>query len=275
MGTDYFEFARKLSYQAGQMIRNNFLRVANSSEKRPDRSYVTAIDRALNRLLIEAVSAEYPGHGVLGAEEDFGTGNESFQWVCDPLGGTTPFLLGIPSSIFMLALTFEARPVAATVYDPFGDYLYHAQDSRGAYCNGKQIRVSNEPLSSGFFVFGSDAIRFESRIAARGGQVEAVAGNGYKCMLIARGSAVGTIKGSADFHDVTPAAFIISEAGGVVTDFDGRPVQTTSQIKGGVILSNRASHDELLAVAQAAASRAWDEQFTAGRRAAPDGPGSS
>ena len=73
-------------------------------------------------------------------------------------------------------------------------------------------------------------------------------------MMVACGKAVGTIKETADFHDIAPAALIVVEAGGQVTALDGSPLALEGEIQGGVIISNGLVHQRLVEVAEAAAA---------------------
>jgi fructose-1,6-bisphosphatase/inositol monophosphatase family enzyme len=75
-------------------------------------------------------------------------------------------------------------------------------------------------------------------------------------MIVARGEAIGTVKQTADFHDVAPAALIVTEAGGRVTALDGSRLALDREITLGVIISNHIAHDQLVeAVARWAALR--------------------
>lgn len=82
-----------------------------------------------------------------------------------------------------------------------------------------------------------------------GGHVELVRGTGFKSMMVACGEAAGTVKETADFHDVAPAALIVTEAGGRITAMDGSRLSLDRQITAGVIISNDLAHEQLVEVA--------------------------
>jgi len=250
MADEYLSFARELALEAGRIIRQGF-GVASDVKYKADDSPVTDIDARVNQVIIDRIGSKYPGHGVLGEEEDLGAGREYYRWICDPLDGTVPYILGIPNSLFMIALMEATSLLIAVAYDPFAGRLYHAAKHGGAFCNNFPIRVSGQTLRDGYVVVGADSVSFIDPIRRAGGRIEPVPGTGYKSMMVACGKAVGTIKETADFHDIAPAALIIAEAGGQVTALDGSPLTLDTRIEGGVIMSNGLAHQDLIEAAQA------------------------
>ncbi|GIG69204.1 inositol monophosphatase family protein [Phytomonospora endophytica] len=245
---DYLEFALSLARRAGGLIADAFNTNVQADVK-SDGSPVTEVDREINRLVIDAIQERHPHHAILGEEGAVGSGKEEFKWICDPLDGTKPFLLGVPNSVFMIALMHAGNLLLAVVYDPFTKNMFHAIRGRGAYCNNDRIHVSEQRLDEGYVVLGTDSYPFIEGILNAGGRVEPVSGSGYKSMMIAKGSAVATIRQQADFHDVAPSALIVEEAGGKVTGLDGSRLVLDRAI-GGAIISNGVAHAELVELAQ-------------------------
>jgi histidinol-phosphatase len=255
MPDSYLAFAAELAVAAGEIIREGFNRASVIAVK-ADGSPVTDIDVRVNRLVAETIQRRYPGHGVRGEEQDLGTGDETYQWICDPLDGTLPYLNGLPNSMFMLALTRESEVLAAVAYDPFADHMYRAARQGGAFCDGRPIRVARLGLGAGRVVLGTSSAVLIEAVSPMAGHVELVPGTGFKSMMVARGEAIGTVKQTADFHDVAPAALIVTEAGGRVTALDGSRLALDREITLGVIISNHIAHDQLVeAVARWAALR--------------------
>lgn len=246
---EYLAFARELALAAGHIIRQGFDETHKVAHK-ADGSPVTDIDIQVNQIVLEQIRSHYPGHGLLGEERNFGTGFESYRWICDPLDGTVPYILGLPNSLFMLALMGEPGLLIAVAYDPFANRLYHAAKDGGAFCNSSPIHVSGHGLSDGYVLLGTDSLSFANAIRQADGRIGMVSGSGYKSMMVARGKAVALIKETADFHDIAPAALIVTEAGGQVTALDGSPLILDRHIDGGVIISNGLAHPALVKVAQ-------------------------
>lgn len=242
----YLVFAKDLARQGGQLIRENFEKNLKI-EIKPDNSPVTQVDHAINELISQKIKAAYPEHGLLGEEADHGTGEEEFQWVCDPLDGTKAFVIGAPMSTCILGLTKAGQMLVSVVYNPYTDRLYHAVKDEGAFCNDQSISVSQRSLAeSGYVLLSESSFHFAKSIEAAGGRVEPMAGAGYRSMFIATGRCLATIQVKADFHDVGPASLIVEEAGGKVTDLNGETIIFNQPLSKGIILSNGAAHNELV-----------------------------
>jgi len=249
---DYLTFAKDLVRQGGKLIRDNF--DGNISiELKSDKTPVTWVDKQINDLIIEAVRTTYPAHGLLGEESDLGDGKEELQWLCDPIDGTKCFILGVPQCTCILALTKQGQILLSTIYNPFNDKLYHAVKGQGAFCNDKPIHVSDQPLKGGYVMLEASSFPYAEGIKHQGGDIESVAGTGYKCVMLAsgHGSAVLKTKGDVDFHDIGPSSLIVEEAGGKVTAYGGLPLRFDRPIANGVVLSNGITHEALLEITNA------------------------
>lgn len=244
---DRLHVAKDLARKAGAIIRDNF-GLAHSVELKSDLSPVTAIDKQINALVAETLKNTFPEDGLLGEEESYGTGNEKYQWICDPLDGTKPFILGLPFSVFMLALSQEGRMLLSVVYDPYVDKLYHAVRDEGAFCNGEPIRVNSEKIHEGYALVGADSFSFAAELKEHSRGIEPVPGTGYKCVMLASGRGLGMINDSADFHDIGPGSLIVEEAGGKVTGLSGEELGYSKEI-GGVVVSNGTVHEDFLKIA--------------------------
>jgi myo-inositol-1(or 4)-monophosphatase len=214
---NYLTFAQDLARQGGRLIKDNFEKNLEI-ELKSDHTPVTQVDKQINQLVIEAVQKTYPEHGLLGEEASLGTGNEEFQWLCDPLDGTKAFIMGVPLSTFILGLTKQGQILLAVVYNPFTDKLYHAVRGQGAFCNGQAIHVNREALANGGYVILSESsFELAEPIHATRAQIEPLPGAGYRAMVIASGRCSASLQGKADNHDVGPVSLIVEEAGGRVT----------------------------------------------------------
>jgi myo-inositol-1(or 4)-monophosphatase len=246
---DYLVFAKNLVKQGGKLIRDNFDRNI-SIEFKSDHTPVTEIDKQINNLFIKTVQTTYPEHGLLGEESNLGDGTEELQWLCDPIDGTKCFILGIPQCTCILALTKQGQVLLSTIYDPFSDRLYHAVRGQGAFCNDQPIHVNDQALKGSYVLLEASSFPSAEGIKKLGGDIESVAGTGYKCVMLAsgHGSAVLKTKGDVDFHDIGPSSLIVEEAGGKVTAYDGSALRYDRPITSGVILSNGITHEALIKI---------------------------
>jgi myo-inositol-1(or 4)-monophosphatase len=243
---EYLAFAKQLAREHGKLIATNFrknLEVAFKSDNSP----VTQVDKQINDAVRQAIISTYPNQGLLGEEANYGSGREEFQWLCDPLDGTKAFVMGVPTCVFMLALTTKGKLLLSVVYDPFEDKLYHALLGKGAFCNDARIHVNNQTMTGSYVLLDVTSAEFLKAVKQAGSTDVSVSGTGYKCMLLATGRCSGMIRGESDNHDIGPASLIVEEAGGKVSDFSGGGLSYNHPISE-VVLSNGLIHDQLLKI---------------------------
>jgi myo-inositol-1(or 4)-monophosphatase len=113
-----------------------------SSKERND--FVSEADRQAEAEIIAVIRKAYPGHSVLAEESGRDPGDsDEFQWIIDPLDGTTNFLHGLPHWAISVGLEQFGEMTAAVVFDPIRDELFWADKGSGAYVNDRRLRVSS------------------------------------------------------------------------------------------------------------------------------------
>lgn len=242
---DYLTFAKDLARQGGKLIKDAF-DTNLDIELKSDHTPVTQVDKRINSLVIDAIHTTYPTHGVLGEEESSSTGTEEYQWLCDPLDGTTPFIIGTKNSTFILGLLHAGELQLSVVYNPYDDKLYHAVQGRGAFCNDQPIHVNDQALAGSFVIYDNSSHILYDKIVASGAVAEPCQGAGFRSMLLAEGRLSAIVQLKADHHDVGPASLIVEEAGGKVTDLSGVRPCYDRPLSSGLILSNGICHSDLL-----------------------------
>ena len=192
--------------------------------------FVTEVDREAERLIIENIHAAYPDHGIL-AEESGRSGNDEFQWVIDPLDGTTNFIHGFPQFAVSIALKHKQRLMQAVVFDPLRQEMFTASRGAGAQINERRIRVSKrtalkDALIGTGFPF-RDMADLETYITTFRAVVTRTAGvrrAGAAALDLAY-VAAGRLDGFWEFGlsewDVAAGVLLIQESGGIVTEPDG------------------------------------------------------
>lgn len=250
---DYLSFAESFAREAGNIIKRDFLHVQRKFKS--DGSVVTATDIAINELLITRVKKEFPNHDVLGEEASSLDQKNGQVWVCDPLDGTLPFVMGIPTACFSLALVVKGQPVLGVVYDPFADRLFSAQAGRGSFCDGKRLSVSAVDSLNGTVVGLTssssatyDSVPLYQGVVGQGGRVFNIGSTVMMGMLVASGEFAGLIFPHASAHDVAAVTVIVEEAGGLCVDFQGN-VQEYDGLVNGFICAPKGVIKELVALA--------------------------
>jgi len=104
--------------------------------------FVTKVDHAAEESIIEIVRKAYPDHAVLAEESGASTERSEYQWVIDPLDGTTNFIHGFPQYCVSIAIRHRSALAHGVIYDPVKNELFTASKGRGAFLNDRRIRVS-------------------------------------------------------------------------------------------------------------------------------------
>lgn len=134
--------AVKAARRAGNIINraSRNLDIVAVREKAAN-DYVSEVDREAEKAIIDTLLTAYPGHAIL-AEESGAAGSSEYQWIIDPLDGTTNFLHGFPQYAVSIALAHKGVTTQAVIYDPAHNDLYTATRGRGAFLNETRMRVS-------------------------------------------------------------------------------------------------------------------------------------
>jgi myo-inositol-1(or 4)-monophosphatase len=157
--------------------------------------------------------------------------------------------------MFSLGLVVDGVPVVGVAYDPFLDLLYEAtQGGGGSLCNGKPIHVSSEGIAgASIAVSGSPEKVLDSssqaalltRLVAKKARIVGFSGSVYRACLVARGRLAGYVEKNINTHDLAAVEMILKNAGGMITDFEGKQLDYSKAFKGAVI-SNSVVHADLL-----------------------------
>ncbi|PID99914.1 MAG: inositol monophosphatase [Thiothrix nivea] len=137
--------ATRTARQAGDIIRRYRDKVENLHiHRKAENDFVTEVDRQAEQVIITALRKAYPDHAILGEESgQHGDTQAEYQWVIDPLDGTTNFLHGIPQFAVSIALKQRGRLLLGAIYDPVKDEMFAAARGDGATLNNRKIRVTD------------------------------------------------------------------------------------------------------------------------------------
>ncbi|MGK0297947.1 MAG: myo-inositol-1(or 4)-monophosphatase [Gammaproteobacteria bacterium] len=237
---------------AGDLIVRNVDQISdlNISEKGLN-DYVTEIDKRAEKIIIKTILTSYPDHSIL-AEESGSHGESDYQWIIDPLDGTTNFLHGIPHFAVSIACKYKDNIEQAIVYDPIKQELFTATRGNGAHLNNRRIRVSNRKYLKGALVgtgfpFGENS-KLETFIHTLRAVFPIAAGIrrfGAASLDLAY-VACGRLDGFWEFGlkewDIAAGALLIQESGGIVSSIKN---DATFLKTGDILAANSKLHDEL------------------------------
>ncbi len=240
--------AVRAARQAGSVIMRSFNRLdtLTVSEKQVN-EYVSEVDRNAERAIIDTIRKAYPAHAIL-AEESGAHGKDEFQWVIDPLDGTTNYLHGFPQFAISIALMHRGRLETGVVYDPLRDEMYTAVRGGGALLNDRRLRVSEQKVLKGALLGTGIPFRDRRYIDAYLGMLkdltEETAGirrpgsAALDFAYVAAGRLDGFWELGLSVWDFAAGALLVQEAGGVVSDIRGgsRHLESGNVIAAGVRL---------------------------------------
>lgn len=196
--------------------------------------FATETDVAVERLLIERLSAAFPGYGVLGEETGLHGSHDAF-WVLDPICGTTNYAIGLPTYNVNVALVEDGHVTSGVLLEPAQDRLYWAERGIGAYGSDssgaarRPLRVSDRS--------GTISVDYGHRTAT--GEVDVMLGLMSRVLkerlwnvrvlaasvvlaYVADGRLAAHVVESINAWDMCAGALIAQEAGAILTDFQGR-----------------------------------------------------
>lgn len=226
--------AIKAARRAGQIINraSNDLDLVKVATKQPN-DYVTEVDKAAEAAIIETLREAYPNYGILAEESGAtaGKGDAEYQWIIDPLDGTTNFIHGLPQYAVSIALAKGGIVEQAVVFDPNRNELFTASKGGGAFLNERRIRVSRRlKLQDSLIGTGFPYRMFDKMdlyLAIFKELAEKTAGQrrpGAASLDLAY-VACGRYDGFWEFGlspwDMAAGSLLISEAGGLVSDLRG------------------------------------------------------
>jgi myo-inositol-1(or 4)-monophosphatase len=135
--------AVRAARKAGSVINRATLDGAGFEVRaKQQNDFVTRVDHAAEEAILEIVRKSYPDHAVLAEESGAAAGAAEYQWIIDPLDGTTNFIHGFPQYCVSIAIRHRDVLAHGVIYDPNRNELFTASQGRGAFLNDRRIRVS-------------------------------------------------------------------------------------------------------------------------------------
>jgi myo-inositol-1(or 4)-monophosphatase len=226
--------AIKAARAAGAIINRASLDVDKVQvESKGVNDFVTEVDKHAEAVIVDALLAAYPGHGILAEESgrEMGAKDSEFLWIIDPLDGTTNFIHGFPVYAVSIALAWRGVVQQAVVYDPNRNDLFYASRGRGAYLNDRRLRVSkrlrlaDSLIGTGFpFRKGDNFKRYMKMFEEISQQCAGLRRPGAASLdlcYVAAGYYDGFFETGLSPWDIAAASLIITEAGGLIGNFSG------------------------------------------------------
>lgn len=252
----FLQVAKDAATRAGDFLMENLGKLdPRDIEEKAKNSFVTNVDRESEKMIVEIIKKEFPDHAFIAEEGSASeTGNE-YQWIIDPLDGTTNFIQNLPHFSVSIALRRGDKIIVGVVFNPVLNEMFSAAADKGAYLNDAVIHVNNDTSLDRAVLATGFPHRFKTYLPK---YVLAFQEIMLRCSGVRRwGSAALDLAYTAcgRYHcfwelglspwDVAAGALIVQEAGGVVTDFWGKQDYLNS---GYMIAGSRSIHRRLLEI---------------------------
>ncbi len=248
------EQTQEIAREAGAFIRKERQHFdLKKVEHKGFNDLVSYVDKEAELLIVNGLSKIFPEAGFITEEGTNSTMAEVFNWVIDPLDGTTNFIHGIPVFAVSIALIEKNEVVLGVVYEVNRHECFYAMKGGGAFCNDTKIKVSAAPdLSASLIATGFPYYNFElidrylgvmKALMQKSHGLRRLGSAAVDLCYVAAGRTEGFFEYNLNSYDVAAGALIVQEAGGKVTDFsEGRDFVFGRQI----VASNEKIHDQLL-----------------------------
>ena len=223
--------AVRAARSAGNVIIRNLDRLDSLAVHTKDRNdFVTEVDQKAERDIINILRKAYPSHGILAEESGLRDGDD-YQWIIDPLDGTTNFLHGFPQFAVSIALRHKGRLEHGVVYDPMRQELFTASRGGGAMLNDRRIRVTKRRSLEGALLGTGFPFKAQHHLDSyldmfralfpRTAGIRRPGSAALDLAYVASGRLDGFWEIGLNIWDMAAGVLLIQEAGGLSSDFLG------------------------------------------------------
>ncbi|HHX36275.1 MAG TPA: inositol monophosphatase [Gammaproteobacteria bacterium] len=222
---------------AGELIMRSIERLDTISVSEKDaKDYVTEIDRAAEQHIITAILKAHPNHGINAEESGRIAGKDEgadYEWIIDPLDGTTNFIRGVPHFAVSIACKYRGRIEHAVIIDPIRQEEFTASRGRGAAFNGRRMRVSKRktldtallatgfPFRVGQLEYMDNYMSMFKDLAVQSAGIRRAGAASLDLAYVAAGRYDAFWEYGLSEWDMAAGALLIQEAGGLISDFNG------------------------------------------------------
>lgn len=249
----YFACAQKAAEAGAKILLNYWGKLKSVEYKSSQSDLVTVADREAEAAIIQVIKSHFPEHSILGEESGLEDLHQSpFQWIIDPLDGTTNYTHNYPMVAISIALWHEGEPLVALVYNPIFKEYFHAIKGSGAYLNDQKLAVTaTSELSAALLATGFAYDRRKSpetnytQFAFFTQITQGVRRSGSAALdlaYVAAGRLDGYWERGLKPWDIAAGALLITEAGGRISNYDLSPLNLA---KGRVLATNGTLHEAI------------------------------
>ncbi len=222
----------KIARRTGEFIRHEGAHFDRSKiQEKGLNNLVSYVDMEAERMIVQTLKFTLPEAGFITEEGTETERAKVYNWVVDPLDGTTNFMHGLPPYSVSIALIEHDKPIIGVVYVISSDECYHAYKGGGAFCDRKEIHVSGvKDFKDGLYITGMPYTSFNNleqywKIFGHFMQhthgIRRLGSAAADLAYVASGRAEGFFEHGLNPWDVAAGILLVEEAGGQITDYKG------------------------------------------------------
>lgn len=194
--------------------------------------FVSEVDKGAEKAIIDVIRKAYPDHSILAEESGNHKGNE-YEWIIDPLDGTTNFLYGFPQFAVSIAVRHKNRITHGVVYNPLSQELFSASRGEGAQLNGRRIRVTSRkglegallgtgiPYRDDHMHLMDDYLGMLKALVPGTAGIRRPGSAALDLAFVAAGRLDGFWEMDLNIWDIAAGIILVEEAGGLIGDLSG------------------------------------------------------
>lgn len=245
----------QIAKEAGEVAREGFGKNMLVETKGSLTNLVTEYDKKSEETIINFIKKEFPFHSILAEESGAQEKSSEYIWVIDPIDGTTNYAHGLPIFSVSIGVQKNNETIYGVVYDVMRDMVYSTEKGSGAFCNGRKLNVSaNDDLRKSVLVTGfpynvseNPDFAYERFVSflkiARA--IRRLGSAALDMCYVAEGVFDGFWEVSLNPWDMAAGKLLVEEAGGLVTNFKGEPMNIFSKQ---ILASNKLVHEEMMKI---------------------------
>lgn len=249
---------------AGKHLLNNYKRhhievygsdTLSVSNRGLTKEITSSLDNEADEIIIDLITSRHPGHNMLTEETGQIDNGSPYTWVIDPLDGSSNYVNHNPFFAVSVCLAYENVPITGVIFAPFIEELSVARKGHGCTLNGRPVQVSTtDDVSKGYVVgcpggdLNNDRFSLSSYMLNKAiKDFRKMGSAAIEAYAVSSGRVDAFVTLNISPWDIAAGALCVEEAGGTVSDYNGKPWELT---KSDVCMSNGRIHDDILELLQ-------------------------
>lgn len=233
---EYSNFIKETLREAGMIALKGYGNVEPMIKSEGNMQILTETDLKIGQMIIDKIKQNFPEHSIIDEEAGITLENSEFVWTIDPVDGTANYASKIPMFGTMIGLLKNGKPIAGGLILPCFNEIYYAEKGHGAFCNDRQIHVSQNPeLAHNFVAYLISShqstqgmldkeLKYITKIIPNIMSFRTSNCSAFDGAMTVSGRYGAALNTTSYVWDCVPLHILALESGGIMTDFDGNEI---------------------------------------------------